>query len=617
MLGFSRTGRRPAPTHLPARAAAGRQGTATQRKVLDLQRLAGNRAVSALLGTSPSVWAPSAAGRAPTLQRHASWEHTMLGDTDPKQLGNAAVPGQAREHVLQQELLRALFFRDDAFKNPTESADFKDVKWIRLRGSGLWVSYGEMTSLADWMPPNFDTLPAADVLPGLQRMRQDTSEKVMGMLLPGAPGAAKMIAGEFQGAATISGAKGWAFDEAGVESDKAVDASTAALGADRYLSLVARNACHFAPLSWHRWAEFHQSASDFALAYYRTNAEVRPLKDVDTTADENVRQAWLQTGYGEHFLQDSFAAGHLINKTLVMQWFVDYVNSLASPWWDYIGGWIVNATRPWYGMPDSDVMENMGTAEQPDMAGRDRYSSPGNAPSLAEEWRAGFAPTDPQTTQERATREQRIGGSGVRASNGRSREYNYESYLQFLNSSFLSLAAGNTHDYFNHRGLYVSNGNGDVLKVGGDNSLLEKSDPKGAEMAAEASKRSQRAIDDLLTKGSTDLSVDAIWRLVPTSVFAAPWQDWRSGSMFGTRITGRWYGLEEWHDEVLHDICIHEIFPDAVDSVSSKAVRLLSPELSDSGVDKLQENLDPALPAPPLPEDIGDFVSPKGGSQAG
>jgi hypothetical protein len=33
----------------------------------------------------------------------------------------------------------------------------------------------------------------------------------------------------------------------------------------------------------------------------------------------------LQNAFGEHYLQDSFAAGHLIDKTKIMQWFVEYL----------------------------------------------------------------------------------------------------------------------------------------------------------------------------------------------------------------------------------------------------------------------------------------------------
>ena len=46
---------------------------------------------------------------------------------------------------------------------------------------------------------------------------------------------------------------------------------------------------------------------------------------------ELTRKAWVAHGYADHFLQDSFAAGHLVNKTLVMQWFIDWVTSTWMP----------------------------------------------------------------------------------------------------------------------------------------------------------------------------------------------------------------------------------------------------------------------------------------------
>ncbi len=43
-------------------------------------------------------------------------------------------------------------------------------------------------------------------------------------------------------------------------------------------------------------------------------------------ADDLQNQALLENGFGDHFLQDSYAAGHLINKTLIMQWFVKWLD---------------------------------------------------------------------------------------------------------------------------------------------------------------------------------------------------------------------------------------------------------------------------------------------------
>ena len=76
------------------------------------------------------------------------------------------------------------------------------------------------------------------------------------------------------------------------------------------------------------------------------------------------RKAWLNNGYASHFLQDSFAAGHLINKTLVMQWFAEYV--LAGQW---------RGKLP-MGVPGKDVLGGMTEKRQPDLGDRRAYSNP-------------------------------------------------------------------------------------------------------------------------------------------------------------------------------------------------------------------------------------------------
>lgn len=348
-----------------------------------------------------------------------------------------------------------------------------------------------------------------------------------------------------------------------VATEKALDKATAGLGPQRYFGLLTRNACHFAPYSWHRWARFHEEASDHALAFHRGQTEKGPADDLDTSADENLRQAWLENGYGDHFLQDSFAAGHLVNKTLVMQWFVDYVNGLSSKWWDLLGRhWWADDTKPWYGLPDEHVMATMGTRQQPGMAGQKLYRPPtsGSAGTVDMDRDLGDQPTDPQTAWERRSHRGRVAGSGVNATTSYTREQNYQAYLRFLNSSFLNLAAGMTHDWFNERGLMVVNGRGDRMRVGGDSTLLTESGRLGATVA-EAAQRSQQAIDDLARTGTTAHTVDAIVALFPTKV-------WVGGE------SGKALPLEEWwHTDVLRQICEEEIFPDTVDSFNSKAAR--------------------------------------------
>src|SRR4029077_5167445 len=103
------------------------------------------------------------------------------------------------------------------------------------------------------------------------------------------------------------------------------------------------------PFSWHRWQASHLIARDLAT---RSHDEPDP--------NEKARlkhQALVQQGYGDHFLQDSFAAGHLVNKTLIMQWFIAWAaNQKLVP----VANW--------------DVVKNVTADLQPGLAGRALYS---------------------------------------------------------------------------------------------------------------------------------------------------------------------------------------------------------------------------------------------------
>jgi hypothetical protein len=545
----------------------------TTATVLKLQRAVGNTGVAAML--SPPPVAPV------VVQRHSSFEHTLLGNTPPGQLSDAAVDRAARQHLLSELARQTNFFIADSLRDPRK--DFPDMRWVQLRTSQLWLSYGELTSMADYLPSNLDDLSRDIVEPVVQRMRRLTAAQYLKTL--------DMFGeNEFAGEAE---AGGWEIIES-VGIEKAMDKATSELGVDRYFGMVQRNACHFAPESWHRWARFHEEAIDNALAYFHGKTEKVPVTSVDKSQDENLRQAWLNNGYGDHFLQDSFAAGHLINKTLVMQWFVDYVNGLSSKWWDLLGRmWWGNDTKPWYGMPSDAVMENMGSKQQPNMAGGGLYHAPTDAGTTSMDRELGDTPTDPQTARERETHDGRMAGSGVVATADQTREQNYQTYLQFLNSSFLGMAAKETHDYFNTRGLTVMNDRGDRMNVGGDGTLLTKSGALGAQLVGEAEQMSKQAIDELTRTGHTEQSVEKISQLWPTQV-------WTGGE------DGHALPLQDWHDDVLHQICIDEIFPGVVDSFSSKAARAGQSELIPGRI------VDPLTPAPPVPDNMGDFISPRG-----
>jgi hypothetical protein len=86
--------------------------------------------------------------------------------------------------------------------------------------------------------------------------------------------------------------------------------------------------------------------------------------------------------------------------------------------------------------------------------------------------------------------------------------------------------------------------------------------------------------------------------------------------MFPTKVwvgsggSARALPLEEWHDEVLHQLCREKIFPEVVDSFNSKVARAGQSELLEDGV------RDTPAP-PPIPTDLGDFVLPSGDRNTG
>lgn len=482
----------------------------------------------------------------PVVQRHSSWEHALLGDTSPRELGRAAVTREARAHVLADLWMRMRFFADNPCGDPRSS--FPDVRWVKLRTSGLWVSNGELNALADYLPDptTYDTRPYGTLVPVLQRMRGGIRGKAGEMF--GLHGTS------MKGEADSS----WLPGAAG--EVQSLDTATESLGTNRYAGLLARNACHFAPLSWQRWTLYHDEAIQHARVNFAARGAVAPLGNLDLEVAEAHRQAILTNGYADHFLQDSFAAGHLVNKTLVMQWFVDYLNGLS--WVD----------QPWFGMPDNDVLARMGSGAQPGIAGRDRYGHRPTDQSSSADRAGGRSALDPQSAQERQDVEGRVAGSGVTGT-GAEREANYQAYLRFLNSAFLQLAPGAVHDFFNERGLTVVTGTGVVMRVGGDDTLLAESDQRGAAVAAEAAAMSRLAVEDVLRTGTSTRSNDQILAMTPQRVRM---------SLYPSGV--RDFALEEFQDSVLHPLCQTTLFPQLVGSFAGAAVRGFSAELVEGGI---------------------------------
>lgn len=447
----------------------------------------------------------------------------MLGNARPSRLGDAVVQPRARQHLLTDLWNQMMFFSEDVARDPRGS--FPQVRWIQLATSELWVSYGELNALADYLadPSVADTMKREDLVPVLQKMRSSIREVAGGQIGQPGNGMEGMASHPLEAVSSAAG------------EVKALDEATAGLGTDRYAGLLARNACHFAPFSWHRWAQFHNEAVEEARAYFATGSRPAPLGNVPVDANQHARQALLKNGYADHFLQDSFAAGHLVNKTLVMQWWVDYLYSVSVR---------IPGTDLWLGrrgQPDPEVLESMGASRPAGITGRELYRPPGSRGTNRDDRSSGTGVTDPQTAQERTDRARRVSGSGVAG------EANYQAYLRLLNNAQAQAASGAVHDYFNREGLMVVNRKGNRMRVGGDDSMLAKSDEVGAQLAGEAARLSRTAIDEVLNSGQTGLTTEAIFDLVPTAVVI--------------EATGEHMPLEKWHDEVLRDRCFGTIFP--------------------------------------------------------
>lgn len=87
-----------------------------------------------------------------------------------------------------------------------------------------------------------------------------------------------------------------------------------------YEAGLARNACHFPPDSWNAWQRYHNQAVVKARESYRVT------QGQPGNALPIANEALMLNGFGDHFLQDSYAAGHLIDKTKIMKFYVQWID---------------------------------------------------------------------------------------------------------------------------------------------------------------------------------------------------------------------------------------------------------------------------------------------------
>jgi hypothetical protein len=449
--------------------------------------------------------------------RVMSWEHFVLGSLDPEAIRAAAVDprgGQLEQCcALLEELGRDPLHVDAA----RLQARFPGAQPLRLPGSGLVVALGELNTLPDYFsrPAELERAPARYLLPILQSVRTwniSQLRRTIGLAADRPRLADAMSYPRLGGLAEI--AEGFALArhgrQCGIEPQ------------ERYPAVLSRNAGHFAPFSWYRWQRFHLEARDLLA---------RAAACADPAEAGSLRlRARISAAFGDHFLQDSFAAGHLINKTLVMQWYVEWL--AASP----------------FPLPERDQLAAMTVAAQPYLHGPGHYE-PVPAPdgSRVRPSRPPGTPpvTDPQAAAEAATLEERIAASGVIAADPSQRSAAYAAYLAFLSSSVASLAPGVIHGYFNRTSLVTASGpaaEAGRYRIWGDWTMLASQE--GAGRAADAAAASRRAIAELLRDGSTDVTSEQVFRQFPDRVE----QD------------GVLLSLPDWHREHLHGQCVRELF---------------------------------------------------------
>jgi hypothetical protein len=390
----------------------------------------------------PAAWLPPGAKPEPpragygavVLAGFNSWEHQLLGDLSGDQLAAIAARSGDWAAVVDSVLamLRLWAAGGQQVTADQVRAALPGVNVVTL-GNGCLATYGELCALADFIAgPEALESAAGYVFPFLQQIRQETYNRLAVLRNPGSPATdftASIYPYADPASLTAPIRKALEVGE--------IDRFSAPLGVDHYRGLLARNACHFAPWVWYRWKAGRDAAVKTAT---RATGADGPERDRLTSL------AWAQQAYGEHFLQDCFAPGHLANKTAVMQYFLEWA-----------GNSYLIAVRDW------ESLSQVVMARQPGLWGEALYAWD---PELAAQ------PNDPQTVEELPSFAARVERSGVLASGLATREQAYHQYLAFLRSAVVQLSSNQVHDHYNARGLWVSDASGQPFQVFGDEFLL-------------------------------------------------------------------------------------------------------------------------------------------------
>ena len=350
--------------------------------------------------------APSGPDRC-VVQRYTAWEHCMLGDLDPARLG--------AEHLDAQCALLERLGRDPRDVDEERlRAEHPGAQTLRLPGSGLVVTLGELNVLPDYLahPEEIENAPEAFLLPLIQSVRSLNIAELRRLAGSGSSGFRPGPRPRLPGSLKYPRLRQLAEIGEVLEVD-ALGRRCGFAPWKLYSSAVGRNAGHFAPFSWYRWRSYHLMARDLIA---------RSLTAAGPDREKLRTRARIYAGFADHFLQDSYAAGHLVNKTLVMQWYIE---------------WLADARIPCL---DRHVLAGMTTSRQPFLHGPGHYDRIAAGPGVP-----ALPPWDPQGVVEAPTLEARIEASGVIGSSDQERRDAYAAYLAMLGSTVAQLAASLLH----------------------------------------------------------------------------------------------------------------------------------------------------------------------------
>lgn len=489
-------------------------------------------AAEAVLAGRPFVFGPPSAAATRirrtsdrVVQRFTVWEHLLLANLDPRTVSSVipdtgALRGTISPSEVFAQLEKQCTVTEELAKAPVNvdtdrlREEFPELQTIRLSGSGLVVTGGELNILPDYFshPAQIDAAPASFIVPVIQAIRSQNCRELNRIMGRSKPSGRKFGTMRYPKVRAFPGIR------KAIEID-ALGKRCQLLPSERFLSVLARNACHFAPFSWYRWQSFHLLARQMiAHANTKSGGERERLRSA----------AQVYAGYADHFLQDSFAAGHLANKTLVMQWYIEWLTESGASF------------------ADRALLSEMTYQRQPFLHGPDLYY-----PQPGEDGQRMYpkgntdpcAITDPQSATEALTLEARIEQSGISGDTPEDKLQGYLCYQALLASSVAQLSANIVHDYFNKRSLVVAScADGSSYRTWGDRTLLVGR--SGLLKAASAVDASRRAIQDLLTRGETDITSSQIFNSVPSHV----------------EINGVMLTLRQWHDADLKDLCFRKLF---------------------------------------------------------